>query len=99
MTDRVVPWKAVEPLAPINAGYDATADAHPVIRAAWLHHRFVAIHPFQDGNGRVARALTLLVLLRAHYAPLVVGRHQRGDYLDALDVAAGDLRPLVRLFA
>jgi Fic family protein len=44
--------------------YKATADEHPVVRAAWLHHRFVRIHPFEDGNGRVARALTLLVLLR-----------------------------------
>lgn len=82
------------------AGYEDAAGAHPVVRAAWLHHRFVRIHPFQDGNGRVARALTLLVLLRSHYAPLVVNRNQRNSYIDALDTANdGDLRPLVRLFA
>lgn len=80
--------------------YDQAADAHPVVRSAWLHHGFVLIHPFQDGNGRVARALTLMVLLQARYAPLVVDRNQRSDYLDALDAAnEGDLRPLVRLFA
>lgn len=80
--------------------YEQAGDAHPVVRSAWLHHRFVSIHPFQDGNGRVARALTLLVLLRDHYAPLVVDRHQRAEYIDALDWANdGDLRPLVRLFA
>jgi fido (protein-threonine AMPylation protein) len=79
--------------------FEQTWDAHPVVRSAWLHHRFVCVHPFQDGNGRVARALTLLVLLRNHYAPLVVDRNQRADYLDALDEAnEGDLRPLVRLF-
>ena len=82
------------------AVFEQTRDAHPVVRSAWLHHRFVCVHPFQDGNGRVARALTLLVLLRDRYAPLVVDRNQRVDYLDALDAANdGDLRPLVRLFA
>jgi Fic family protein len=80
--------------------YRDTESSHPIIRSAWLHHRFVIIHPFQDGNGRVARALTLMVLLQAKYAPLVVDRTQRADYIDALDAAdAGDLRPLVRLFA
>lgn len=80
--------------------YAETAGAHPVIRAAWLHHRFICIHPFADGNGRVARALTLLALLQAHYAPLVVDRRNRADYLGALDAANdGDLRSLVRLFA
>jgi Fic family protein len=82
------------------AVFEQTRDAHPVVRSAWLHHRFVCVHPFQDGNGRVARALTLLVFLRDHYAPLVVDRNQCADYLDALDAANdGDSRPLVRLFA
>jgi Fic family protein len=51
--------------------YQDSDGEHPVARAAWLHHRFISIHPFEDGNGRVARALTLLVLLKANYAPLV----------------------------
>ncbi len=72
---------------------------HPVVRAAWLHHRFICIHPFEDGNGRVARALTLLDLLRADYAPLVVDRTRRDAYLASLDEAnQGDLSRLVRLF-
>lgn len=72
---------------------------HPIIKAAWLHHRFVQIHPFADGNGRVARALTLLVLEQHHYAPLVVDRWHRPDYLKALDSAnEGNLQELVRLF-
>ncbi|MGH3566932.1 MAG: Fic family protein [Pseudonocardia sp.] len=80
--------------------YAATTDAHPVVRAAWLHHRFIRIHPFEDGNGRVGRALTLLVLLRTRYAPLVVDRTMRADYIDALDEAnTGNLRALVRLFS
>ncbi|MFE9185954.1 Fic family protein [Micromonospora haikouensis] len=79
---------------------ELSAVVHPIVRAAWLHHRFIRIHPFADGNGRVARALSLLVLLQAHYAPLVVDRRQRGDYIGALDRAnEGDIRPLVRFFA
>ncbi|MER6481324.1 Fic family protein [Streptomyces filamentosus] len=80
--------------------YHETEHAHPVVRAAWLHHRFVRIHPFEDGNGRVARCLTLLNLLRCDLAPLVVDRRERDRYLRSLDRAnEGDLRPLVRFFA
>lgn len=72
----------------------------PEVEAAWLHHRFAQIHPFQDGNGRVARALATLVMIRAGWFPLVVTDAGRGDYIDALESAdAGDLRPLVRLFS
>lgn len=73
--------------------------AHPIIKAAWLHHRFVQIHPFADGNGRVARALTLLVFEKHRYAPLVVDRWHRDAYLRALDAANdGRLRELIKLF-
>lgn len=76
-----------------------TRASHPIVKAAWLHHRFVQIHPFADGNGRVARALTLLVLEKHHYAPLVVDRWHRADYLKALETAnEGSLRELVDLF-
>lgn len=72
----------------------------PELSAAWLHHRFTQIHPFQDGNGRVARALASLVFLRAGLFPLVVTRDERGEYLDALsDADRGDLGTLVDLFS
>lgn len=71
----------------------------PEVEAAWLHHRFTQIHPFQDGNGRVARCLATLVLLRAGRFPLVVNRDQWVEYIHALEEAdAGDLSRLVRLF-
>ena len=80
--------------------YNGMGESHPIVSAAWLHHRFVQIHPFQDGNGRVARALTLLSLGKSYYPPLVVDRTNRDTYLDALDRAnEGDLTPLGRLFA
>ena len=73
----------------------------PEVEAAWLHHRFTQIHPFQDGNGRVARALTSAVFLKGGYLVLVVRDQEHRDlYFDALAAAdAGDLQPLVDLFA
>ena len=72
----------------------------PDVSAAWLHHRFVQIHPFQDGNGRVARAIASLVLIGAGWLPLVVTRDDRARYLQALGNAdEGSLAPLAALVA
>jgi Fic family protein len=73
----------------------------PEVQAAFLHHRLTQIHPFQDGNGRVARALAALVFLRAGFPPPVI-RHDahREAYRDALvEADGGDVKPLVDLFA
>lgn len=71
----------------------------PEVEAAWLHHRFTQIHPFQDGNGRIARALASLVFISAGWFPLVVTRDDRVEYLDALEEAdRGNLSALVDLF-
>lgn len=42
-------------------------DLHPLVKAGILHHRFAYIHPFFDGNGRMARILTAYYLLLKHY--------------------------------
>jgi Fic family protein len=69
------------------------------IEAAWLHHRFTQIHPYQDGNGRAARALASLVFLKAGWFPVVVTRDDRSRYIDALEAAdEGNLRSLVSFF-
>lgn len=79
------------------AGYEKD---DPIIVASWFHHRFTQIHPYQDGNGRVARALTTLVLLRAELLPLVVDRDMRIEYIQSLESAdRGDLSPIAGLFA
>jgi len=70
----------------------------PEVEAAWLHHRFIQIHPFQDGNGRMARTLASLVFLRVGWFPLVIHRDDRDVYIDALEEAdRGDLNPLIQL--
>ncbi|MDR1038781.1 MAG: Fic family protein [Deltaproteobacteria bacterium] len=67
------------------------------IEAAWLHHRFVQIHPFQDGNGRVARVLAALEYIKDGFFPPVVTADSKTDYIYALDKANdGDLKPFVR---
>ena len=74
-------------------------DEDPIVAAAWFHHRFTQIHPYTDGNGRVARTLTTLLLLRSELFPLVIDRSGRTDYIKALESAdGGDLQPLVSLF-
>ena len=71
----------------------------PEIEAAWLHHRFTQIHPFADGNGRVARAIASLIFIRAVWFPMIVKRDDWSRYIDALEKAdGGDLRTLVALF-
>jgi Fic family protein len=62
--------------------------AHPVLQASYCHYAFVVIHPFADGNGRVARALAATFFYRAQSIPLVIFANQKPAYLDAL--ALGD---------
>jgi Fic family protein len=79
---------------------EADATHSPEVKSAWLHHRFTQIHPFQDGNGRVARALASLVFLREGLFPLVLRESDRVQYISALEAAdAGDLGPTITLFA
>ncbi|MBK8097606.1 MAG: Fic family protein [Planctomycetes bacterium] len=79
--------------------HQSHADVPFEIEAAWLHHRFTQIHPFQDGNGRVARALATLVCLRAGSLPLVVERGDKREYIAALEQAdRGDLGALIGMF-
>ncbi|MCC7495857.1 MAG: Fic family protein [Fimbriimonadaceae bacterium] len=76
------------------------AGVAPEVEAAWLHHRFTQIHPFQDGNGRIARAIATMEFLRAGWFPLVVRDPDRELYIGACEAAdAGDLAPLVQFFA
>ena len=73
-------------------------DISPEVQAAWLHHRFSQVHPFQDGNGRVARAIASMVLIKNGLFPLVVTRDDKAYYLKALEAAdKGDLKPLIDL--
>jgi Fic family protein len=54
-------------------------DTHPIARAAFLHNRFVGIHPFIDGNGRTARLLMNFELIRCGYNPIVISADKERD--------------------
>jgi Fic family protein len=73
--------------------------AHPVLQASYCHYAFVVIHPFADGNGRVARALASTFFYRAQSIPLVIFENQRPAYLDSLRAAdLGDFRQVISFF-
>jgi Fic family protein len=73
--------------------------AHPILQASYCHYAFVMIHPFADGNGRVARALASTFFYRAQSIPLVIFANQKPAYLDALATAdRGDHKPVISFF-
>jgi Fic family protein len=68
------------------------SDMHPVILASQLHYDFIRIHPFDDGNGRVARLLVNYVLMKNGFPPIVIKTKDKENYLTALNKAdVGDL--------
>jgi Fic family protein len=75
-------------------------ELRPVELAAVFQHKFLFIHPFHDGNGRMARLLTNMVLIRNGYPPIVLQRQERKQYYSYLSKAdRGDYRPFVRFVA
>lgn len=80
-------------------------EMHPIIKAAILHHQFAYIHPFFDGNGRLARILTTYYLITEHYEVTKyfiiddyydIDRHLYSDVLHSAD--SGDKTSWVEYF-
>lgn len=73
---------------------------HILVKAAFLHHAFVQIHPFQDGNGRIARLLASFVLIKSGLFPLSIDRDERAKYIGALERAdQSEYQELIDVFA
>ncbi|PCI93133.1 MAG: cell filamentation protein Fic [Flavobacteriales bacterium] len=69
---------------------------HPVHLAAEFHYKFVCVHPFDDGNGRVARLLMNYILLKHNYPIVIIKSEDKENYLTALQKAdTGDLLSLI----
>lgn len=75
MTD-LVEWYNIE---------EQKAELSPIELAAVFHYRYIRIHPFEDGNGRIARLLVNYILTRHHYPMIVVKSKDKDRYLTALN--------------
>lgn len=56
----------------------------PVELAALFHYRYIRIHPFEDGNGRIARLMVNFILTRHDYPMVVIRSRKKSEYLEAL---------------
>lgn len=65
-------WQVVPGLMAALVGWLQTSQAHPLVRTALLHLNLVAIHPWFNGNGRSARILSQLELMRTVQAPELI---------------------------
>jgi Fic family protein len=73
---------------------------HPLQTSAYLHHRFVEIHPFTDGNGRTARLLNNLYLMSHGYPPITLKKEDRLKYYKHLRRAdKGNIGPFANFIA
>jgi Fic/DOC family len=68
---------------------------HPIELGAIFHHKFECIHPFQDGNGRVGRAILDFMLKSSGFPPIYIPVEERSRYLDVL--AEADLNNYIPL--
>lgn len=75
-------------------------DVNPIILAALFHYRFIRIHPFDDGNGRVARILMNFILMQFGYPPVIIKTEDKENYYAVLRLADADqLEPFIEYIA
>lgn len=76
------------------------SELHPIALAALLHYKFVLIHPFDDGNGRISRLLMNYVLYSNGLPPVIIKSANKKDYLFALNQAdTGNINAFVEYVA
>lgn len=98
------PPEQVQPMMSDLIDWCRTKEAegeHPIVIAATFHYRFVQIHPFDDGNGRMARLLMNLILMRHGYTIAMVQRDGRDRYIAEIEQAqtTGDLAGFIQYIA
>lgn len=100
-TDFIYPsWMHIGPhMAEFAQWIEEPHDLTPIEFATETHLRFVTIHPFRDGNGRVGRLLMNLLLIRSGYPIAVIPVERRVEYIDALSKAQthGSINQLLHL--
>lgn len=69
---------------------------NPVLLAAYIHHFFIAIHPFLDGNGRAGRLLLNFMLMKSGFPPICIKKEEKMKYIACLEQARdGNAGPLL----
>lgn len=77
-------------------GKEKANDTNPILLAADFHYKFIRIHPFDDGNGRIARILMNFILMQNGYPPVIVKFEEKENYIAALRQAdAGIFEPFL----
>ncbi|MGB1316487.1 MAG: Fic family protein [Chitinophagales bacterium] len=88
--------------ADLDSYFNGKASLNPVILAAQFHIDFLNIHPFYDGNGRVARILSNIILISCGYPPVIVKEESKNVYyqlLAEIDSYGADVELLHNFFA
>ena len=62
---------------------------HALTIASEFHYKFIRIHPFDDGNGRIARIIMNLILMKSGFPPVIIKTQEKKEYFQALQVADG----------
>lgn len=77
-------------------GEKERADVNPIVLASIFHYRFIRIHPFDDGNGRVARILMNFILMQFGYPPVIIKTDDKENYYAVLQLADSDqMQPFI----
>jgi len=93
------PAKMQELIEWFRAEKEKTA-ANPIILAALFHYKFIRIHPFDDGNGRVARILMNFILMQFGFPPAVIKTDDKENYFAVLRLADADqFEPFIEYIA
>lgn len=73
---------------------------HPLTIATYFHQQFLnVIHPFSDGNGRIGRIFTNLILLKNGYPPLFIKEVNKDEYLKRFEISDVDMTPMLDFMA
>ena len=75
-------------------------ELNPIILASEFHYRFIRIHPFDDGNGRVARLIMNFILIDNDYPPVIIKTEDKENYFSVLRQAdSGAIEPFLTYIA
>lgn len=97
------PEETPSKMADLMAWYNekiADENVNPILLAAEFHHKFIIIHPFEDGNGRTARILMNFILMKFGYPPVIIKTEDKVNYFAALRLAdAGNISAFIAYIA